>query len=110
MPSVSARLAAGAYTGRALAGNAGIAAGAAGAFAGAFATWRARKLVVAATGLPDPVVAIGEDLVAATAAAIATRPDPPAESVDGDALPPEPQSLVAGAAKGSSPAWPEPRR
>src|ERR1700709_1424438 len=34
LPSVSARLAAAAYTGRALAGNAGIAAGAAGAFAG----------------------------------------------------------------------------
>jgi uncharacterized membrane protein len=74
-PAVAGRVAAGAYSGRAIAGSAGLAAGAAGAFAGTFATWRARKLVVEATGLPDPVVAVGEDLLALAGATIATRPD-----------------------------------
>jgi hypothetical protein len=78
-PAVGGRVAAGAYSGHAIAGPVGLAGGAAGAFAGSYATWRARKLVVAATGLPDPVVAIGEDLLALAGATIATRPDPPVE-------------------------------
>jgi hypothetical protein len=73
-PAVAGRVAAGAYSGRAIAGNAGLAAGAAGAAVGSFATFRARKLAAAATGLPDPVIAIGEDVLAYGAAAVATRP------------------------------------
>ena len=45
------------------------------AVAGSYASWRARGLVVATTGLPDPVVAIGEDFLAMGFAAIGTRPD-----------------------------------
>jgi hypothetical protein len=99
LPAVGGRVAAGAYSGHAVAGPAGLAGGAAGALAGSFATWRARKLVVDATGLADPVVAIGEDLVALTTAAIATRPDPPPPSADGRERPPRP-SLVKSAAIG----------
>jgi hypothetical protein len=69
------RIAAGAYTGREIAGLPGAAAGSLAAAAGTFATWRARGLVVSATGLPDPVVAIGEDVLAYGLAAAATRPD-----------------------------------
>jgi len=72
--AVGGRIATGAYSGRAIAGPVGLVAGAAAAFAGSYATWRARKLVVEATGLPDPVVAVGEDLLALGGAAIATRP------------------------------------
>jgi hypothetical protein len=79
---VAARVASAAYTGREIAGVPGAAAGGVAAFAGAFASWRARKLVVELTGLPDPVVAVGEDLLAYTAAVLATRPEPaePAEA------------------------------
>jgi hypothetical protein len=94
-PFVAGRMAAGAYGGHVLAGPVGIAAGAVGAFAGTFATWRARGLVVDATGWPDPLVAVVEDVVAATAAAVATRPDPP----EGDQPPPH-RSLLHGAAVG----------
>ena len=52
----------------------GSASGATGAVVGDYATFRARKLAVAATGLPDPVIAVAEDLVAYSAAAIATHP------------------------------------
>jgi hypothetical protein len=79
LPAVGGRVAAGAYSGREIAGPAGLAAGAAGALVGSWSTWRARRLVVEATGLPDPVVAVGEDVLALTTAAIATRPDPPGE-------------------------------
>jgi hypothetical protein len=74
-PSLGARVASGAYTGHDLAGAPGLAAGALSAAAGSFATWRARKLVVSATGLPDPAVAVGEDLIAIALAAAATRED-----------------------------------
>jgi uncharacterized membrane protein len=95
-PAVAGRVAAGAYTGRALAGPAGLAAGAAGAAVGSFATFRARKLAADATGLPDPVIAIGEDLLAYCAAAVATRPQAaaPPDSLPGDAL----RGLAAGLA------------
>lgn len=72
-PGLGGRIAAGAYSGHAIAGPAGLGAGAGGALVGAFATWRARKLVVAATGLPDPVVAVGEDVLAYTTAILATH-------------------------------------
>lgn len=96
-PAVGARVVAGAYTGNAIAGPAGVAAGAVGAGIGTFATWRARRLVVERTGLPDPVVAAGEDVLAATAAAIATRPDTDEEP---DADPAPKPSLLRSAAEG----------
>ncbi len=77
-PAVAGRVGAGAYTGRAIAGVPGAIAGAASAAVGTFATYHARKLAVQATGLPDPVVAVGEDLLALTAAAVATRQAPDA--------------------------------
>lgn len=38
--------------------------GAAGAYAGSWGGYAVRKAVVTASGLPDPVVAVGEDLLA----------------------------------------------
>lgn len=73
-PAVAGRVVSAAYTGHAIAGTAGGAVGAASAAAGTYATWRARKFAVDTTGLPDAAVAIGEDIAAITAAAIATRP------------------------------------
>jgi uncharacterized membrane protein len=78
-PALAGRIGAGAYTGHRIAGPAGAAAGALGATVGTFATWRARSLAVKATGLPDPAVAVAEDIVAEALAALATRPGPPPE-------------------------------
>ena len=50
-----------------------MAAGAGGAYLGSWGGYTARKAVGAATGLPDPVVAVGEDLVAVGLAAAAVR-------------------------------------
>jgi hypothetical protein len=75
-PALAGRVAAGAYTGARVAGPAGVAAGAVAAAVGSYATFRVRKLVVEHTGLPDPVVALGEDAAALAIAAFATRPDP----------------------------------
>jgi hypothetical protein len=97
-PAVAGRVAAGAYTGRELAGAPGAVAGAAAAAVGTYASWRARKLVVDITGLPDVVVAIGEDMLALGAAAIATRPDPAPVAPDPPA--PPPRSLLGDAAIG----------
>lgn len=99
-PALAGRLAAGAYTGRAVAGAAGIAVGAAGAAVGSYATFRARRLAVDRIGLPDPVVAFGEDAAALAAAALATRPD--ATKADGKLEPREAArgSLVGDAARG----------
>ena len=76
LPAVVGRTLAAAYTGREIADAPGAIAGALTGFAGSYAWWRARGLVVATTGLPDPVVAVGEDLLAMGFAAIGTRPDP----------------------------------
>lgn len=97
---VAGRVAAGGYSGRVLAGTPGLVAGAAGAFAGTYAMWRARRLAVSASGLPDPVLAIGEDMLAATAAAVATRPDLAPEPVAGAKPEPPRPSLPASAAIG----------
>jgi hypothetical protein len=79
-PALIGRVAAGGYAGHEIAGGPGIAAGTIAAAVGTFATWRARGLVVATTGLPDPVVAVVEDILAVGVAAVATRPEPePAE-------------------------------
>lgn len=86
VPAVVGRTLAAAYTGREIAAAPGATAGALSAVAGSYAWWRARGLVVGTTGLPDPVVAIGEDLLAMGFAAIGTRPDPE----------PEPKSAPAG--------------
>jgi uncharacterized membrane protein YagU involved in acid resistance len=84
LPAVIGRTLAAAYTGREIAAGPGAAAGALSAFAGSYAWWRARGLVVETTGLPDPVVAIGEDFLAMGFAAIGTRPDPePADAPAG---------------------------
>ncbi len=92
LPAVVGRALAGAYTGREVAAAPGAAAGALSAVAGSYAGWRARRLVVAATGLPDPVVGIGEDLLAMGFAAIGTRPDPEPERADDPAAHAEPES------------------
>jgi hypothetical protein len=111
LPAVVGRTLAAAYTGREIADAPGAVAGALTAVAGSYAWWRARGLVVATTGLPDPVVAVGEDLLAMGFAAIGTRPDPRpdpesvGEPADGAAVdePPErqPGSLLRDLATGA---------
>jgi uncharacterized membrane protein len=71
-PAVVGRVGSGAYTGYAIAGPVGALVAAASAGIGTFSTWRIRKLVVAATGLPDPVIAAAEDILCYAAAAAAT--------------------------------------
>jgi hypothetical protein len=83
LPAVIGRTLAGAYTGATIAAAPGAGAGALSAAAGSYASWRARRLVVSATGLPDPVIAIGEDILAMGFAAIGTRRDPEPEADDG---------------------------
>jgi uncharacterized membrane protein len=48
-------------------------AGAAGAFAGSWGGYLGRRQLVAATGLPDPAVAVAEDALAVGLAALAVR-------------------------------------
>jgi uncharacterized membrane protein len=107
LPAVISRTVAAAYTGREIADAPGAVAGALTAVAGSYAWWRARGLVVATTGLPDPVIAVGEDLLAMGFAAIGTRPDPdpdpaaaPAEGAAIDDKP-EPRSLLRDLATGA---------
>jgi uncharacterized membrane protein len=76
LPALLGRIGAGAYTGGAVAGVPGAATASVVAAAGTYASWRARGLVVERTGLPDPVVALGEDMIAYGLAAVATRPGP----------------------------------
>ncbi len=97
IPALAGRVAAGAYTGRKVAGAPGAAAGSVAAAIGTYATWRIRGLVVKTTGLPDPVVAVGEDLLAYGLAAVSTRADTDAGDADGAAadaeLPPPHEDL-----------------
>ncbi|MGH2410142.1 MAG: DUF4126 family protein [Chloroflexota bacterium] len=90
MPFTPSRLNGGSLAGRAVSGGlagiasfrlaekpalAGLGPGVAGALAGSFAGGRGRAWLVKRTGLPDPVVAVGEDLLAAAAGrAIIRRP------------------------------------
>jgi hypothetical protein len=67
------RVGSGAYTGNAVAGPIGALVAATSAGVGTYSTWRIRKLVVAATGLPDPVIAAVEDILCYAAAAAATH-------------------------------------
>ena len=73
LPALAGRAATGGLSGRAVAGLPGAAAGAAAAVAGTYASGRARSLIVEKTGLADPVVAVGEDILAYALAAVATR-------------------------------------
>ena len=57
-PAVAGRVLSGAQTGHAIAGAPGAVAAAVAAAAGTFPTWRALKLVVDTTGLPDPSEAL----------------------------------------------------
>jgi hypothetical protein len=99
-PAVIGRIVAGAYTGRAVAGNAGIAAGSGAAAVGTYATFRARKLAVEWTGLPDPVLALGEDAVALAAAALATRSEPRDDSAGPEVAEPPQRSIIRDGARG----------
>lgn len=102
IPALAGRVAAGGFTGRAIAGAPGAAAGSVAAAVGTYATWRIRGLVVEATGLPDPVVAVGEDLVAYGLAAACTRPDPEVAAPEEPPVDPQPRSraLLRGAGIG----------
>ena len=95
-PVVAGRVVSGAHIGHRIAGVPGAVAAAVAAAAGTFATWRARKLVVDMTGLPDPLVAVGEDMLALGAAAVATRPEPE----PGNQPPRQRRSLLRDAATG----------
>ena len=70
---LAGRLVSGALCGARLAGAPGVAAGALAAAAATFGLPRARAAVAERTGLPDPVVAVGEDALAAASALVATR-------------------------------------
>ena len=94
LPAVGGRVVSGAAAGAAVAGPAGAFAGGATAAASTFATHRAREALCAATGLPDPVYAVAEDVVAVTAAAIATRPSGEADAAV------ESESPLSAAARG----------
>lgn len=85
IPALIGRIGSGAYTGNAVAGPIGALAAAVSAGVGTYSTWRIRKLVVAATGLPDPVVAAAEDILAYAAAAASTHgvdADEPRDAVE----------------------------
>jgi hypothetical protein len=92
-PAVLGRVAAAAYGGREIAGGPGAAVAALSAAIGTYAFWRARGLVVSTTGLPDPVVAVGEDVLAISLALVSIRPNPDPDP-DPDPEPePAPRSL-----------------
>lgn len=101
-PSLGARVSSGAATGRTIAGPVGAVAGATGAGLGTFATYRARRLLGRATGIPDPVLGVAEDVVAVTAATIATREAPAEPATDvrprQPVLPSAARGLAAGLA------------
>jgi uncharacterized membrane protein len=99
-PALIGRIAAGAHIGREVAGNPGIAAGGVAAAVGTYATFRARQLAVERTGLPDPVLALGEDAVALAAAALATRSDPREDSTGHEVAEPPQRSILRDGARG----------
>lgn len=94
LPAFGGRIASGALSGAAVAGPAGAVAGGASAAAGTLASYRARKLLCAATGLPDPAYAVVEDAAAMTLAAYATRPTAEPDAVV------EPEPPLRAAARG----------
>ena len=72
-PSLGARVLSGAVCGRVLAGTPGVVPGALGALAGTFGACRVRAALGDATGAPDPLLGAGEEALALTIAALATR-------------------------------------
>jgi uncharacterized membrane protein len=72
-PALAARLVSGAATGSAVGGARGARIGATAALAAAYPSQWARALVVARTGLPDPVVAAAEDALVYGAAWLASE-------------------------------------
>lgn len=72
-PGLAARLGSGAAAGWLLAGAPGAAIGSAAAGLGAFAGERTRAALGRRTGLPDPLIAVAEDVVAIGVALAATR-------------------------------------
>ena len=70
---LAGRVISGALCGRRLAGTPGLAAGALAAAAATFGLPRLRAAAVERSGLPDPVVALGEDALAVGSALLATR-------------------------------------
>jgi uncharacterized membrane protein len=72
-PALGARMLSGALSGRALGGAPGVVLGALGALTVTFGAYRARAALTGLTGLPDPLLGVAEDAVAAAAAALATR-------------------------------------
>lgn len=70
---LAARTVSGALAGGLVAGRRGAVLGAAGALVGSYAGQHGRAALVRATGRPDVAVAVGEDALAATLAATASR-------------------------------------
>jgi hypothetical protein len=109
IPALLGRIGSGAYTGNVVAGPVGALVAAVSAGVGTYSTWRIRKLVVSATGLPDPVVAAAEDILAYAAAAAATHgvdEDAPRDVVEVSQVtsavgpPPRRPSVLSNAGKG----------
>jgi uncharacterized membrane protein len=107
-PALAGRIIAGALAGRLAAGTRGAGVGAATAAAATYASERARALVGAHTGLPDPALGLIEDaLVLGIAAAAAGSPPDEVEDADEPTLTPEhaaveppPRSPVGAIARG----------
>ena len=72
-PALAGRVLSGAVCGRTVGGTPGVVAGALGALAGTFGAYHARAALGEATGLPDPLLGVGEDALALGLAALATR-------------------------------------
>ena len=72
--AIAGRLASGLTGGWTVAGARGAVAGGAAAVTGALATGAVRGRLVEATGLPDPVVAVGEDLLAVGLSVVSAAP------------------------------------
>jgi hypothetical protein len=80
-PALGGRLTGAALAGRTVAGRRGLAAGAAGALAGAFGGYRARASLGHTTGVADALIGVAEDGVAITLAAVASKPRPPRPAI-----------------------------
>jgi uncharacterized membrane protein len=72
-PALAGRIGTGAYTGYAVGGPVAAVVAALSAAGGTYATYQLRQRLGSASGLPDPVIAVGEDVLCYLAAALATR-------------------------------------
>ncbi len=75
-PGMVGRLVVSGVSGHALAGRRGAAMAATAAAVSALGTWRARSEIGKATGIPDPALAVAEDVLALTVAGLAVRSAP----------------------------------